>query len=60
MPLCYLQVTEKLTALKGLDAQEIQSYLEFVIEGKPSLNHEILCLGYLSAAVIGTMNRPGG
>ena len=39
-----LQVTAKLTALKGLDARlrEIRSYLDLVIEGKLPLNHEIL------------------
>lgn len=39
-----LQVTGKLTALKGLDARlkEICSYLDLVIEGRLPLNHEIL------------------
>ena len=39
-----LQVTAKLTALKGLDARlrEIRSYLDLVIDGKLPLNHEIL------------------
>lgn len=40
----FIKVTSKLTALKGLDARlrEIHSYLEFVIDGKLPLNHEIL------------------
>ena len=44
MDLILLQVTAKLTALKGLDARlrEIRSYLDLVIEGKLPLNHEIL------------------
>ncbi|CAI0412254.1 unnamed protein product [Linum tenue] len=39
-----LQVTGKLTALKGLDARlkEIRGYLDLVIDGKLPLNHEIL------------------
>jgi 26S proteasome regulatory subunit N8 len=39
-----VQVTGKLTALKGLDARlkEIHSYLDLVIDGKIPLNHEIL------------------
>lgn len=39
-----IQVTAKLTALKGLDARlrEIRSYLDLVIDGKLPLNHEIL------------------
>lgn len=42
--LCLVQVTGKLTALKGLDARlkEIHSYLDLVIDGKIPLNHEIL------------------
>ena len=41
---CLLQVTGKLTALKGLDARlkEIRSYLDLVIDEKIPLNHEIL------------------
>lgn len=44
LDMCSLKVTSKLTALKGLDARlrEIHSYLEFVIDGKLPLNHEIL------------------
>lgn len=40
----YLQVTGKITALKGLDARlrEICSYLDLVIDEKLPLNHEIL------------------
>lgn len=39
-----IQVTGKLSALKGLDARlrEIRSYLDLVIDGKLPLNHEIL------------------
>lgn len=39
-----LQVTGKLTALKGLDARlrEIRAYLDLVIDEKLPLNHEIL------------------
>ncbi|XP_021618114.1 26S proteasome non-ATPase regulatory subunit 7 homolog A isoform X1 [Manihot esculenta] len=39
-----LNVSGKLTALKGLDARlrEIRSYLDLVIDGKLPLNHEIL------------------
>lgn len=42
--MCSLKVTSKLTALKGLDSRlrEIRSYLEYVIDGKLPLNHEIL------------------
>ncbi|KAH7278101.1 hypothetical protein KP509_38G024500 [Ceratopteris richardii] len=38
------EVSRKLTALKGLESRlkEIQSYLDYVIEGKLPLNHEIL------------------
>ncbi|KAG4940690.1 hypothetical protein JHK87_044561 [Glycine soja] len=38
------EVSAKLTALKGLDArlEEIRGYLDLVIDGKLSLNHEIL------------------
>lgn len=44
LPLFYLQVTGKITALKGLDARlrEIRSYLDLVIDEKLPLNHEIL------------------
>lgn len=40
----FLQVTGKLTALKGLDARlrEIRGYLDLVIDEKLPLNHEIL------------------
>lgn len=39
-----MQVTGKLTALKGLDARlrEIRGYLDLVIDEKLPLNHEIL------------------
>lgn len=39
-----LQVSGKLTALKGLDARlrEIRSYLDLVVDEKLPLNHEIL------------------
>ena len=39
-----MQVTGKLTALKGLDSRlrEIRSYLDLVVEEKLPLNHEIL------------------
>ncbi|KAH7288330.1 hypothetical protein KP509_31G022000 [Ceratopteris richardii] len=38
------EVSGKLTALKGLESRlkEIQSYLDYVIQGKLPLNHEIL------------------
>ena len=38
-----VQVTGKLTALKGLDARlkEIRGYLDLVIEGKLPLNHDL-------------------
>lgn len=40
----FVQVTGKLAALKGLDARlkEIRDYLDFVIDGRLPLNHEIL------------------
>lgn len=41
---CLMQVTGKLTALKGLDSRlrEIRSYLDLVVDEKLPLNHEIL------------------
>ena len=41
---CFIQVTGKLAALKGLDARlrEIHGYLDLVVDEKLPLNHEIL------------------
>lgn len=56
---CFVQVTGKLTALKGLDSRlrEIHGYLDLVIDEKLPLNHEILYhLQVLSCTILFTLS----